>query len=318
MSVSAVPDPGNSPHDGSGGTGASHGAASEPVAAQRARALAAWDAFRSTAEAVDVDAPSRLPGWSGRAVVAHLASWPEEPLLARLLAEARGDKAAADRPLDPDAANAALVAAHADATLDELLAALDDGRARLAEAFDAVEAEGIGLAPTGSQVGPVPLLTQLGAVAYELAVHAADLAPCGAPDPAPELLDAGLLALADITGAIAARHGVTARVSLLAPDAGWSFASDADGWTVTPATPGKRPGPAVRASSALVLLDASAGRRAVPPLMMKRDLRLDDVVGLLALAPLLDHVPGLPGGPALRVAAGWLGGLGRAMVRLRS
>ncbi|MCF2528496.1 maleylpyruvate isomerase family mycothiol-dependent enzyme [Yinghuangia soli] len=293
------------------------GAATTPVADQRARALLAWDAFRDLAAGTDPEAPSRLPGWTGRDVVAHLASWPEEPLLARLLAEARGDRSAAPRPLDQDAANAVLVAAHRDASLDDLLAALDDGRARLAAAYAAGESEGIGFAPTGSQVGPIPLLTQLGAIAYELAVHAADLGPCGAAEPDPDLVDAGLLALADITGALAARHGLTAGTALLGPAGGWAFDAHDGGWTVRRIRTATTKGPAVRAASAGLLLDASAGRRSVPPLLAKRDLKLDNVAGLLALAPLLDHVPGLPGGPALRVAAGWLGGIGRAVNRIQ-
>ncbi|UGQ14081.1 maleylpyruvate isomerase family mycothiol-dependent enzyme [Yinghuangia sp. ASG 101] len=313
------------------------GAASTPVADQRSRALAAWDAFRDIAVAIDPDAPSRLPGWTGRDVVVHLASWPEEPLLARLVDEARGTRSAAERPLDTDAANAALTAAHADATHADLLAALDDGRARLDAAYAAAADEGIGLAPTGSQVGPVPLLTQLGAIAYELAVHAADLVPCGAPPAPAELADAGLLALADTAGALAARHGLTARAALVVPSGGWSFTAAKDGWSIAPAhgsapktTPQNAPAaagtapngpgpryPAVRAASPAVLLDASAGRRAVPTLLLKRELKLDNIAGLLALAPLLDHVPGIPGGPALKIAVTWLGGVGRAVARLQ-
>ncbi|WP_436772941.1 maleylpyruvate isomerase N-terminal domain-containing protein [Yinghuangia sp. YIM S09857] len=318
MSTTARPyEPAGASDPGPGPAGAALGVASTPLAAQRSRALLAWDAFRDLAAGADPDAPSRLPGWTGRAVVAHLASWPAEPLLDRLLAEARGTRDPAARPLDQDAANAALVDAHRDATATELLDALDDGRARLVAAFDAVEREGIGFARTGSQVGPVPLLTQLGAIAYELAVHAADLAPCGAAEPDPALVDAGLLALADITGALAARYGLTAESALVGPVGGWAFTADGGGWSVRSVPAGKCSGPAVRASSAALLLDASAGRRSVPPLLVKRDLRLDNVPGLLALAPLLDHVPGLPGGPALRVAAGWLGGLGRAIVRIQ-
>lgn len=294
------------------------GAADLPLGEQRERALAAWDAFRRTAAAADPDAPSRLPGWTGRDVVAHLASWPEEPLLTRLLAEARGERAAAAEPLDQDAANAALIAAHRGATRDDLLAALDAGRARIDDAFAAVAADpALGTTPTGSQVGPVPLLTQLDAIAYELAVHALDLVPCGAAKPDPALLDAGLLALADITGALAARHGVAADTALAGPGGGWAFAASADGWTVRRVAADERGIPAVRGASTALLLDASAGRRSVPPLLVKRDLRLDNLAGLLALAPLLDHVPGLPGGPALRVAAGWLGGIGRTISRLQ-
>jgi uncharacterized protein (TIGR03083 family) len=304
------------------------GVASMPQAHQRDRALAAWDAFRAVAGRADLDAPSRLAGWDGRAVLAHLASWPEAPLLARLLAEARGERAPDATPIDQDQVNARLVERHRDATRADLLAALDDGRDRLAAAFEATRRDPtLALAPTGSQVGPVPLLTQLGAIAYELAVHALDLAPTGAGEPAAELLDAGVLALADITGALAARHGVRARTGLAVPGGGWGFAtvgtpradvkaaSAADpgfaDWQIFALPAGRPTLPAVEARTAALLLDASAGRRAVPALLAKRDLRPHRLPGLLALAPLLDHVPGLPGGPALRVAAGWLGGVGR-------
>ncbi|MFF7242586.1 maleylpyruvate isomerase family mycothiol-dependent enzyme [Embleya sp. NPDC008237] len=291
------------------------GVASMSVAVQRGRALAAWDAFRDLVARVDPDAPSRLTGWDGRAVITHLASWPEAPLLARLLAEARGRRAPDAAPMHQDDVNARLVDTHRDATAAELLAALDDGRVRLAAAFDATAQDPtLALARTGSQVGPVPLLTQLGAIAYELAVHALDLAPCGAGEPPAVLLDAGVLALADITGALAARHGVRARTGLAVPGGGWGFAApgtEGVGWEVFPLPPG-RPGlPAVEARSAALLLDASAGRRAVPALLARRELKPHNLPGLLALAPLLDHVPGLPGGPALRLTATALGSVGR-------
>ncbi|MET7299447.1 maleylpyruvate isomerase N-terminal domain-containing protein [Embleya sp. NPDC005575] len=291
------------------------GTASMPTPTQRARALTAWDAFRDLAARVDPDAPSRLPGWDGRAVIAHLASWPEAPLLDRLLAEATGRCAPDAAPMHQDDVNARLVDAHRDATSAELLAALDDGRTRLAAAFDATaQNPTLALARTGSQVGPVPLLTQLAAIAYELAVHALDLTPCGAGEPPAALLDAGVLALADITGALAARHGVRTRTGLAIPGGGWGFAApgaDGIGWEVFPLPPG-RPGlPAVEARSAALLLDASAGRRAVPALLARRDLKPHNLPGLLALAPLLDHVPGLPGGPALRLTATALGSVGR-------
>ncbi|WP_406282090.1 maleylpyruvate isomerase N-terminal domain-containing protein [Embleya sp. NBC_00896] len=296
------------------------GTASMPPAEQRARALVAWDAFRDLAARTDLDAPSRLPGWDGRAVLTHLASWPEAPLLVRLLAEARGERAPDAAPMDQDDVNARLVDNHRDATREELLAALDDGRARLAAAFDATTHEpALALARTGSQVGPVPLLTQLGAIAYELAVHALDLDPAAPAEPAPELLDAGLLALADITGALAARHGVRARTGLAVPGGGWGFAAPgtaATGWEVFRLPPGRPNLPAVEARSAALLLDASAGRRAVPALLARRDLKPYRLPGLLALAPLLDHVPGLPGGPALRLTASALGGVGRVAALL--
>ncbi len=125
----------------------------DALAAQRARALAAWDAFRALAADADPDAPSRLPGWTGRDVVAHLASWPEEPLLDRLLAEARGPRLHRPRcPLDQDAANA-----RPGRRAPRRVGGRPAGRARRGPGAPGRRfrrdhaAEGIGLAPTGSR-----------------------------------------------------------------------------------------------------------------------------------------------------------------------
>ena len=63
------------------------------------------------------------------------------------------------------------------------------------------------------------------------------------------------------------------------------------------------------------LLDASAGRRLLPAMLARRELRLQHVTGLLALAPIVETVPGLPGGAALKVAVRNVRGLAR-LVRL--
>jgi hypothetical protein len=64
------------------------------------------------------------------------------------------------------------------------------------------------------------------------------------------------------------------------------------------------------------VLDASAGRRAVPPMLARRELRLHQMTSLLALAPIVEAVPGLPGGAALRVAVRNVRGLSRLVRRL--
>jgi hypothetical protein len=62
------------------------------------------------------------------------------------------------------------------------------------------------------------------------------------------------------------------------------------------------------------LLDTSAGRTHLPQLLLARRLVVRDLRGFMALAPLLDQVPGLPGGPVLVKA---VGGLGRVTRLLR-
>ena len=87
----------------------------------------------------------------------------------------------------------------------------------------------------------------------------------------------------------------------LTPEGGWAFAAVPGAWTTLELPAVRRP-VADRAGRAADLLDASAGRRAVPPMLARRDLRLHHVAGLLALAPIVEAVPGLPGGTALRAA----------------
>lgn len=278
------------------------GLASHDLAGTAGHIAAAWDAFLVVAEETELDAPSRLPGWSGRDVLVHLGSWPEQPALPAVL-EGRADQ---------DARNARLTAAHRSAGRDEVLAALEANRDAVAAFLATPDASAAGLRPTGSVLGPLPVLTLLSAAAYELAVHALDLEPCGAPHPGEDLLQAGVAALVDVTGGLAARTGIAAVATIRTPGGTWSFASDDSGdWRTSQQHPDA---PAVKATiegAADVLLDASAGRRAVPALLLRGELRTPDVPGLLALAPLVEAVPGLPGGASLGTAARHLSGVGR-------
>ena len=65
----------------------------------RARLLPAWDNFLAVAESADLDAPSRLPGWTGREVCIHLGVWDDANALERLLAAARTGETSANGPI---------------------------------------------------------------------------------------------------------------------------------------------------------------------------------------------------------------------------
>lgn len=277
--------------------------------------LTCWDLFLDVVRSpsTDLTLPSRLPGWSGADTCIHLGSWPDSRVLDAVLASARsGDTGGTSRP---DADNDALVAAHADAPVELVVAALLEARDRLAAFFASDDAVTLGRATSRSAVGPLPVLGLVHAGCYELAVHALDLAPCGAPAPDPQLLDRGLAALIDVTGALASRAGVELTLTGQAADGGWRFTSRADGWTTGPTPPGRFAGTGVRGSAA-DLLDTSAGRRALPSLLLTRRLVVQQLPSFLRLAPLLDEVPGLPGGAALKGAVGGLTGVGRSLGRL--
>jgi hypothetical protein len=277
--------------------------------------LACWDAFLElvTAPSTDLTRPSRLRGWTGRDTCIHLGDWPDAPVLERLLASA--EQGGTGPPTRPDDVNAVLVDAHRDASTAEVVEALHRSRAGLAAFFDSDAARRLGRAPARSAVGPLAVLTLVHAGCYELAVHGLDLAPCGAPAPPEHLLQRALAALLDITGALTSGAGVSMVLTGQTPTGGWRFRSDEHGWTTEPVGPGEFEGTGVR-GTVVDLLDTSAGRSNLAQLVVTRRLQVQQMQHFMNLAPLLDAVPGLPGGPALRSAVGGLHGIGTGVGRL--
>ena len=274
--------------------------------------VACWDAFLDVAadRSTDLSRPSRLRGWSGLDTCIHLGAWPDSQPLAGLLASAAAD--GAGEPGSPDAGNARLVAAHRAEGVDGVLAALVRARDAVEDFFAGPLPLELGRAVSSSSVGPLPVLSLVHAATYELAVHALDLAPCGAPVPDPLLIDRGLAALLDVTGALAARSGVQTPLTAQTPAGGWRSTSGPDGWTTERTTPGAFAGPGVR-GSVHDLLDTSAGRTNLGQLLLTRRLVVQDLTGFMRLAPLLHEVPGLPGGSALSSAVAGLGQVTRLL-----
>jgi len=97
--------------------------------------LAGWDEFLDVVgdPSTDLSRPSRLAGWSGKDLLIHLGAWDDAPGLASVLASAR-DGVFEPAPA-PDAANKALVAAHRDASLGEVLQSLELSRQRIEDFF---------------------------------------------------------------------------------------------------------------------------------------------------------------------------------------
>jgi uncharacterized protein (TIGR03083 family) len=278
---------------------------------------AAWDGMADLAGRVDLDAPSRLAGWSTRAVLVHLGSWPEHTRFDRLVEDVRLGRVP-ERD-DVDARNAMIVAAHADAGPDDVAAALHRARDRAVTFLGSPDAETLGREPAESPVGPLPLTCVVAASAYELAVHALDIVE--AADAPQELLRAGVGALVDTTGALATRAGLVARFAVITPIGSWACSGEDDGWSTTrlddAVSVGDLGWPSLQGEAADVL-DAASGRRPALQLVLTRRLRLVDVPGLLELLPALEAVPGIPGGAALRAAARTLGRTGRLMGQVSS
>ncbi len=283
--------------------------------------LPAWDDFLDLAASLDLDEPSRLTGWTARAICVHLGTWPGSRSLQLMREEAgRANQDPAGRvdhgaTFDQDSHNEALLEAWGAAPRARVLEALAAARDETADYLSSDDLGAIGSRPVRSMLGPLPLTTLVAAGAYELAVHALDLAPAGARPPTPALLCAGLAGLVDTTGALTSRLDLTAHAACLAPDVGWAFAATPAAWTTLELPDLPETWPAVH-GTVVDLLDASCGRRAIPAMLTRRELRLHHVNGLLALAPLVEAVPGLPGGAALRTAVRNVRTVGRLLRRI--
>jgi hypothetical protein len=185
-----------------------------------------------------------------------------------------------------------------DPSPQEVREALVEARERVATALDEVLASPeLGRRIVDSPLGPLPVLTQIHAMGHELAQAAQSYA---GEVPAP-LADAGLAAMVDVVGALAWRSRIPSSAGLWEPDGGlgWVFTADADGWRTRPRDAGDDV-PGVEGAARHLLVSTGS----VPAMLARGEIRLRRVGGLLALAPLVDQVPNLPGGALLRKAVG--------------
>ena len=139
----------------------------------RDRVVGAWDAFIRVAEGVDLQTPSRLPGWRAQEICIHLGSWedyqPVNGVLSAARAASRGIIPAA--PPDPDDVSAAVVVAHQDASRDAVIDALKRAREQAQNYLSTDEPQELDKVLVVSTVGPLPALTIIHAQVYQLAVH---------------------------------------------------------------------------------------------------------------------------------------------------
>lgn len=289
----------------------------DPVEVGR-RVLAAWDDFCQLAADVDLDRRCRLTGWRAQEVCVHLGAWPERAALAAITDAARRG-IPPGRPVDPQESNAAVLALHRGEPRPAVLAALRAARDAAAAYFADPELSSIARRPIGTPVGVLPATSAIHTICYELAVHALDLHSAGAPVPPGRLLDAGLAALIDVTGSLAATGGVHLTVGALADGAGWRFTAWSGGWRTEQVTarsaPPTPPHTAVR-GAASDLLDISAGRVNAAALIATRRVQVDNLPAFLRLAPLIESAPHIPGGPALRGATQLLRAAGGLLGRI--
>ncbi len=282
------------------------------LAVEGARKLAeqtvtAWTDFLDVVADVDVDAPSRVKKTTAREILTRVGTWPQSRDLSQILTDAVGDDAGR---IDQD-------------KLDDRVVELNEGRPR-AEIFAAIErsrdalSQWLGNNPQGhasfdevavrlvsTPLGALPLITYMHAAAFQLAVSARDLSVAGASE-SQDLSMAGLRALVDTTGALAARAEIDAQFSTVTP-AGSVFTVTGPGSWIAGSIDqvGGRDFAGVEGPIGTVL-DIASGRQNPLRRITSRDVSVRDVPALLRLAPIAYDNPGLPGGPLLRKTASFL------------
>jgi len=169
------------------------------------------------------------------------------------------------------------------------------------------DVERLGALPVASMLGTLPVATFLHAATYPLATSALDLEQAGATVP-DALLDNGLLGLVDTIGALAARQGITASIAAITPRGIVATGASGGSWTTARLDPdalaGSLPeavGPSVEGPARLIL-DITAGRADIPTVVRRKEAAIHDLTGLLALTPVVEQVPGIPGRAALVAA----------------
>ena len=260
----------------------------------------AWDHLIQQLGGFDLRDPSRKAGRSAGRILVVLGAWPEGRPLADMRADARAGILAAEplrhiedriverREYDPG-----------------IIAALQRSRDDIAAWADSPEAEREALLPVGGALGVVPLGTLVAASAYQCAVAALDLAPCGVRAPEP-LLRTGLVSLVDTVGAIAAQQATGSPAQPL------SIAASTEVVTVATCSTGSAwrtlevaeiPfGVPSLTGPVTDILDIASGRGSAISAYADGRVRADDLAGLLRVARMLALAPGLPGTDNLRTA----------------
>ncbi|NQU36879.1 MAG: hypothetical protein HQ526_04690 [Actinobacteria bacterium] len=289
-----------------------HGLAAAGARTIAEETISAWTSFLDIASDVDLEAPTRVKKTSARAIVARVGSWPESRQLPQIIADAQAGRVGRidqdeidDRAIEVNAARPKqdlldAVALSRDSLIDWLA-----GRTPGVPPFDE-----FALTPVATPLGSLPLVTYMHAGAFQLAVSARDLQPDSdlVPD---SLLIAGLRALVDTTGALAARMDIDSQFAVVTPPVSVFTATGANTWiTGNVDTTLGREVAGVEGGIGNVL-DVASGRRHPLRGLGSRELTVRDVPAMLRLAPIAHDNPGLPGGPLLRRTASWLSVLNR-------
>lgn len=270
-------------------------------------AASGWTDFMEAVKDVDLDGPARNTKSPARAIIAKVGAWPEGRQLQGIADDALAGNTGV---VDQDAIDARVEAAHAGDSRAELFAGLERARDGVLEwvngtAADLPPFDEVAMKDVASPLGVLPVITYLNAASFQLAVYARDLRSAGAVVPT-SLELAGLRALLDTTGCLSTRLGIDGRVAAVSPDGGAASWVTGEAWLTSGVdVETGRAMPGIEGELGL-LLDIAAGRDNPARALRKKKLRIRELPQLMRFAPIVQDVPGLPGGPVLRKAAGFL------------
>ena len=285
-------------------------ASSDPLALAD-QTLQAWTDFHTSIAGVDLDAKTRVKRERARALIAKVGDWPESRQLPEILADARAGRLDL---IDQDAIDSRVVAAHEADDRAALLGAVERARDSLADwvlTHNGGELSEVATLPVGSPLGPLPVMTYVHAAAFQLAITGRDMTAAGGDVP-DSLLLAGLRALVDTTGALAARMGIDTVFAVVTPIGSVVTVAEDGGWTVEDVDSVNLGGdlPGLEGDAGL-LLDVASGRRNPVTTLRGGRIKINQMQRLMKLAPIAKENPGLPGGPILRKSAPLIAVLGR-------
>ncbi len=266
-----------------------HGLATADTPALADSINLAWQRFEEGLADVDLAAPSRKQGWTARELVAKVGEWEAGRRLDDMLRDAHDGEAGF---YDNDAIEQRIREATADLPDAAILESVASARRTTAEWLASDGPQTWGLVHTSSPLGPLPMLTVVNAMTYQLSITALDLEPAGT-EADPELLAVGLAALIDTTGALAGRKRVTGSFTAITPDLIVGSGSRGGFWRTAQLDEDPHHGPGVVAELRTIL-EVTSGRANVPHLYRTGELHVRDLTGLVRLAPVLDGIPGIP------------------------
>lgn len=274
--------------------------------------IAAWTEFLDIASEVDIEAPTRAKKTSARAIIARVGSWPQSRQLPQIIADAQAGRVGR---IDQDQIDNRAIEINAGRPKQDLLDAVAVSRDSLVDwlagrSQDLPSFDEYALKPVATPLGSLPLVTYMNAGAFQLAVSARDLQPDSSQVP-DSLLVAGLRALVDTTGALAARMHIDSEFAIVTPTVCVFTATGPGNWITGNVDTTLGRGVAGVEGDIGNVLDVASGRRNPLRGLGSRELTVRDVPAMLRLAPIAHDNPGLPGGPLLRRTASWLSALNR-------